>query len=97
MAALRARAKTDDEHEALDEAITIRADMLAGDPIAEIADPYTGAPTHRYDPERERAAGNYVTIARGEAVPMGVYTTSSSPNLTPRSERRATTSGHCGS
>jgi len=73
MAELRRLAKDHAEVENLDLGIELRADELAGRPVAVEADPETGAEVPVLDPERERLAGHYAAIARGEATPLGHY------------------------
>jgi integrase len=72
LARLRRLAQDDDEIEMMDIAIGMRADELAGDPV-EVLQPHSGPEIHVMDPARERLAGLYTAIARGEATPLGQH------------------------
>jgi hypothetical protein len=73
VAAYLARAQTAEEREDLQAGIIIRAEQIAGRPIGSQEDPITGDAIPVYDAERERRAGEYVALARGEATPIELH------------------------
>ncbi|WP_348646336.1 tyrosine-type recombinase/integrase [Aurantimonas sp. DM33-3] len=73
MAAYLQRAQTDEERERLDFGISLRADELAGDPVATEVDPESGGPLYELDPDRAKLAGDYVRMVRGEMTPLDHY------------------------
>ena len=68
-----ARARADADAALLDEVIDMRGDELRGDPIRTDVEPVDGGPEYIYDPERERRAGLFVAMARGEATPLAHF------------------------
>lgn len=71
IAALRQRVQSDEELEALEDAVATRAEQLAGDPVETQAG--LNGPEYIYDPARERTAAEYVALARGEAIPIDLH------------------------
>lgn len=72
LASARARSRDPEALELLDEGILMRAEELRGDPVQEEED-YGGGPLYLYDPDRERRAGEFLKLARGEEIPVALY------------------------
>lgn len=73
LAALVAKAKSEEEREDLDDVIASRAEEIAGKPIGRDFDPETGEPVPVLDPQREQQAEAFMAVARGKATPIAYY------------------------
>jgi integrase len=72
LAAYRSRAKDSEELTNVEDAITMRAEEIAGDPEGVVEIEGVG-PVYVYDPDRERQADEFVALARGEATPIELH------------------------
>ena len=66
----REAARTDEELDAVEEGIEITVETLRGPDVGVTVDPETGEDVPVYDEKREAAAGQFLKLARGEAVPI---------------------------
>lgn len=66
----REAARSDDERALVDDGIEITAETMRGPEVATSVDPETGEEVPVYDPKKEAAAGTFMRLARGEAVPV---------------------------
>jgi integrase len=73
IARLRARARTAEDIEDLDDAIVTRAEELQGQPIGEELDFGTGGMVPVYDAAKEEQARRYAEMAQGKATPIALH------------------------